>query len=512
MRALSGASGSRKKVGVREVTPGYGTTATFAERALEQNSRFSGLDIMARLPAKRCPVVQMHLETYETVEVSAFSPDAAWLVYGGFTLRLVSVLRGEVIELLPLGLGLGVKSGKQLIRLRCTSFSWDSELMCAARGSELLVYELGMRSQLCTLRGAHAPLSHCAVAPRRGPNAAAAATEDGKIYLWRDVGVHGAQPPILIDGCAVGFPLTSPSQLLAFSGSQLLAGGANGLFACWDAEKTPSQGETRRLGDALQVVGLAPYVTPQAKPDGLSLAAVLASSTLDDMPLEAAAALPKLNGRAAVLASSALYEMPLDAAALPSYSAELSSSALDEMPLAPLLAVPARGERQGVPTSPNEAQQTRSFQGGGEGLGGDRSAGLPRSSDSAVLLCTEGGGAVHVRDARNGASLNILLRGQTGSQVWHACVGVKSAHKLLTLSGFHDAAIYESQSGSRLSSRSLGHSLGMAGWLSRCAGCALAPDDSAIVGLYITRHSATGVFLIRIDDVDEPLQQEEEWL
>ena len=44
------------------------------------------------------------------------------------------------------------------------------------------------------------------------------------------------------------------------------------------------------------------------------------------------------------------------------------------------------------------------------------------------------------------------------------------------------------------------------------AGCALAPDDSAIVGLYITRHSATGVFLIRIDDVDEPLQQEEEWL
>ena len=66
-----------------------------------------------------------------------------------------------------------------------------------------------------------------------------------------------------------------------------------------------------------------------------------------------------------------------------------------------------------------------------------------------------------------------------------------------------DVVLRDSLSGARLVSPSLGTSLGIAGWLSRLSTCALAPDDSAIVGLAVTRHSATNLFLVRLDDVCE---------
>ena len=123
----------------------------------------------------------------------------------------------------------------------------------------------------------------------------------------------------------------------------------------------------------------------------------------------------------------------------------------------------------------------------------------------ALLLCAEGSGEVHVRDARSGASLlRVPVRPPT-TELRACAVGAGSVtgstRTLLTLTGFHDVMLHELQSGRRLSSPALGPSLGLSGWLARIASCALAPDDSALIGLSVSRHGGTGLFLIRLEDV-----------
>ena len=88
----------------------------------------------------------------------------------------MSVTNGDVKELLPLGLGLGtdVQWGQSPPRLHSCAFGADSELCCASRGEELLVFDLTTRSMLCCLRGADAHLISCALTARHMAQVAAA--------------------------------------------------------------------------------------------------------------------------------------------------------------------------------------------------------------------------------------------------------------------------------------------------------------------------------------------------
>ena len=63
------------------------------------------------------------------------------------------------------------------------------------------------------------------------------------------------------------------------------------------------------------------------------------------------------------------------------------------------------------------------------------------------------------------------------------------------------AALHDTASGARITPPTLGPSLGLAGWLSRVPACMLAPDDSGFVGLSVSRHGATSLFLVRLDGV-----------
>ena len=76
-------TGSRKKLSfTTEVTPGQpGGSYTFADRVFGMNAKLSGIDLMARDRKIDRILAQMPLETYETVEVAAFSHDALRLTH-----------------------------------------------------------------------------------------------------------------------------------------------------------------------------------------------------------------------------------------------------------------------------------------------------------------------------------------------------------------------------------------------------------------------------------------------
>ena len=80
-------------------------------------------------------------------------------------------------------------------------------------------------------------------------------------------------------------------------------------------------------------------------------------------------------------------------------------------------------------------------------------------------------------------------------------LGRHSGRTLLTLKGFADASVFETSSSCQMQSEKLGPALGIAGWLSRVAAIGLAPDDSCLIGLSVTRHGGTGLFVIRLEDV-----------
>lgn len=403
------------QLNLHEVTPGG---VAFGERVVQVNRHLSSLDLMARKPVHECSVVQQSLETYENVSAAAFSHDAMWLLYGAYALKLVSVFTGEVTELLPLGLGLPMRDGTTLDQVRCVCFSTDSSLCCAGRGDDLVCFDVTARTEYCCLRGADAAIVACVIAPR----VACGVTERGTIHVWRDVGVHGAQPPLRIDSAPIGLPppSTEGSPYLVVSGDRILAGGAHGLFCCWSADTPGGFGAAQRIGDALGVIAVSPCGPRQSQQHR----------------------------------TTPLGDAPLDATTLP---------------------------RQSVA---NDAWSS-----GGVG--------------NALVLCTEADGHVHVRDARTGASVHRVASFSPPPSLMElrACaVGVESARTLLTLTGFQCAQLHDTLGGRRVVPPTLGPSLGLAGWLSRVATCALAPDDSAIVGLSVSRHGATGLFVIRIDE------------
>ena len=436
---------------VQEVTPGSGTSISFARRAVEANQKLITMDLMARGRLQDCAIVVQTLETYESVSTATFSPDCRFLLYGHFSLRLVNIFTGSVTELLPLGLGLPHREGVASEQLRCGCFSADSELCAAARGADLVCFDVTTQAELCCLRGADEPIVACLMAPRAGARIAAAMTESAVIYLWRDVGVHGALPPLRINASSsssVGLPSTATDTICnhlvlvhdASDGeAHVLAGGRHGVFRCWPLpeEKWDGLGVPQRLGDAVDVTFLAPCFPRKPRrygPDASALSAALA-----DAPLQSASLPPLIAGAAGGAGASG--ESPLD-------------------------------------------------------WGGSRGGG-------ALVLCAQSSGDVHVRDSITGASLHRIPTHVPSTGMRACAVGAGSAQTLLTLAGFHDAVLHDALSGRRLAPPALGPSLGLTGWISRVAACALAPDDSALLGLSVSRHGSTGLFLVRLEDAVE---------
>ena len=457
-------TGSRKKLSFTsfsEVTPGQpGGSYTFADRVFGMNAKLSGIDLMARDRKIDRILAQMPLETYETVEVAAFSHDALWLLYGAFTLRLVSVTNGDVKELLPLGLGLGtdVQWGQSPPRLHSCAFGADSELCCASRGEELLVFDLTTRSMLCCLRGADAHLISCALTARHMAQVAAAGVSAaGAIFLWRDLGSHGALPPLRIDASPIGVPQSSgiDMQCLVFSSNRLLCGGATGLFLCWDGGSKPAAENDNNAADPSEPTFETTKVTPMRLGEAIGITAIeIAFPRVEP-----------LNGLEAALGA-----------------ASLDGGGEAGVAMAPLM----------ISAAPSwDPQPPRSYN--NPFLEGDRTAPL--------ILCCEANGWVHVRDARSGASLSKIHSGGGIGDVRWMRLGRHSGRTLLTLKGFADASVFETSTSCQMQSEKLGPALGIAGWLSRVAAIGLAPDDSCLIGLSVTRHGGTGLFVIRLEDV-----------
>ena len=468
LRKVVGGGSSPSPNPIMEVTP-LGMGASFWERTLDQNGFLLGELFDSRKKLRNCREVRMPLETYEAIDASAISPDAAWVVYGCFELKLVSVASGQVTALLGLGLTHPNQSSPSLPgnapepRVQTVCFDAGSEVCAANRGSELVVFDVASQQCICTLRGADGPLLASALSRRRPQLTAAAATANGSVHVWCDLGMGGAAPPLRIDGAAfAAIAASAPkhSGCLSFCDGILLCGSERGVLEVWadassshEQQGTTAEGQPSRprplggteAGASAHVTMCASCMPPRSKPRGLD--AVL------------------MGGGRGFSQGGALVE-----GEAPVRTADL-------------------GQRNGAP----------------DRAGGDD--GATAAASHGLFVCCEGtspGQHVCFRDASSGRELRRYQPSPTASDgnasgsLRSACVGVASGRVLLVLSGPSSLQLLDATSGVRLSDVRLGSDFKATG--TKIVECAMAPDDSAIVALVSTRHRATSLVLLRLDE------------
>ena len=136
------------------------------------------------------------------------------------------------------------------------------------------------------------------------------------------------------------------------------------------------------------------------------------------------------------------------------------------------------------------------------GEGGDRSTAA--EAEQRLVLCCEGSPPeqlVSFRDASSGAIVRQCRPARSGSTsegLRYACVGVASGRVLLVLLGPSSFQLLGVASGTWLPGVSLGREFQATS--TKVVACAIAPDDSAIAALVTTRHRATSLVVLRLDE------------
>lgn len=402
--------------------------SSFWTRVNEQNGALIG-DLYRAGKA-----LNMQLETYETVSAAAVSPDAAWVCYGCYEVRLVDVLNGHVINLLTLGLAdpsipTAAPAGASHPQVKTICFDAESQLCAANRDRELVVFDLNTAQSMCTLRGADAPLVASALSPRRLQPTAAAATSSGSVWVWCDLGVGGASPPQRVGLAGNGsLPSRSPS-CLCFSAGRLLCGDEDGLSVLWQQEK-PGQHSGPAAAGGAERTSLALFGGEAA---GVSKHVTLCAPCVPPRP--------RASGLDAVLLSGG----------------------------------EVLGGRVRVADDEHESSLLLSCH---------RSDSLDRQQ-----IC--------IRNATSGAAVGVPVGVPVGvgSSLRHACLGVASGRTVLALVG-NSLQLFDASSGAPLQGVALeGDAISTS---TRILACSLAPDDSAIVCLVSSRLSATSVVILSV--------------